>query len=90
MSGHQGTGGGRALVTCGYLAVGSCRRGKPLFGCRVTGCVGREVGCGSRGTGSSTVDLRLSVILGINGGCHPPCNVITERIIPFDDANRKV
>ena len=52
MSGHLGTGVGRAPVTYGCRAVGSCRRGKPLFGCRVTGCVGREVGCGSRGTGS--------------------------------------
>ena len=52
MSGHLVTGVGPALVMYGHPGVGSCRRGKPLFGCRVTGCAEREVGCGSRATGS--------------------------------------
>jgi hypothetical protein len=52
MSGHLVTGVGPALVMYGYLGVGSCRRGKPPFGCRGTGCAEREVGYGSRATGS--------------------------------------
>ena len=69
MSGHLVTGVGPALVMYGYPGVGSCRRGKPLFGCQVTGCAEREVGCGSRATGGksplgyvSAVDrIRLAV-----------------------------
>jgi hypothetical protein len=52
MSGHLVTGVGPALVMYGHPGVGSCRRGKPLFGCQVTGCAEREVGCGSQATGS--------------------------------------
>jgi hypothetical protein len=52
MSGHLVTGVGPALVMYGYPGVGSRRRGKPLFGCRATGCAEREVGYGSRATGS--------------------------------------
>jgi hypothetical protein len=52
MSGHLVTGAGPGLATCGYPGVGSCRHGKPLCGCRATGCAGPEAGCGSRATGS--------------------------------------
>jgi hypothetical protein len=53
MSGHPVTGVGPGLAMCGHPGAGSCRRGKPLFGCRVTGRAEREAGCGSRATGSN-------------------------------------
>jgi hypothetical protein len=54
MSGHLVTGVGPIpeLAIIGYRGAGSCRRGKPLCGCRVTGRPEREAGCGSRATGS--------------------------------------
>jgi hypothetical protein len=54
MSGHLVTGVGPrpGLAIIGYRGAGSCRRGKPLCGCRVSGRPEREAGCGSRATGS--------------------------------------
>jgi hypothetical protein len=54
MSGHLVTGVGPTpgLAIIGYRGAGSCRRGKPLCGCRVSGRPEREAGCGSRATGS--------------------------------------
>jgi hypothetical protein len=56
MSGHLVIGVGPGLAICGHPGVGSCRRGKLLFGCRVTGCAEREAGCGSQATGSKPTE----------------------------------
>jgi hypothetical protein len=62
MSGPPVTGVGPGLAMYGHPGVGSCRRGKPLSGCRVIGRAEREAGCGSRATGSKLprLGLRLS------------------------------
>jgi hypothetical protein len=56
MSGHPDTGVGPipGLAIIGYRGAGSCRRGKALPGCRVTGRPEREAGCGQRATGSES------------------------------------
>ena len=67
MSGHPVTGVGPGLAMCGHPGAGSCRRGKPLFGCRVTGRAEREAGRGSRATGSKLTQLGLRLSVGFQG-----------------------
>src|SRR6266404_3438102 len=51
MSGRPATGAGPEPTTCGYLAVGLCRRKRLPCGFGVIGCTERAAGCGSRATG---------------------------------------